>query len=135
MQAAVPMSLYRDLQAGYLGDWSIKDLQALCRFSDVQAAKFVMVSPETYRRWRTDRTPNPAALRLLSIRAGFLPYPGWEGWILRDGLLHPPGHSGVGFGSGEVAALPWQYQRLAALESELRRSKVAVLSNTRRRSA
>lgn len=110
------MSLYHELQAAYLGDASARQLQSICRFSEVEAARFVLVAPETFRRWVRDRSPNPTALRLLSMRAGFLPYPGWEGWLLRDGLLYPPGYSGTGFASGEVAALPFQYQRLAALE-------------------
>lgn len=119
-------NLYLELQAAYLGNASVRDLQSFCRFSDLQAAKFLMISPETLRRWKNDRPVNPMALRLLAMRAGFLPYPGWEGWILRDGLLYAPGLGGTGFGSGEVAALPWLYQRLAAHETSVRQHLTPV---------
>jgi hypothetical protein len=114
------MNLYRELQDAYLGHASLRDLQVFCRFTELEAARFVCVAPATYRHWLRDRPASRTALRLLTVRAGFLPYPGWEGWLLRDGLLYPPGHSGTGFASTEVAALPFQYQRLAAFEADLR---------------
>ena len=33
-------------------------LQAICQFSDEEAARYCLVSPETYRRWKNDRKPN-----------------------------------------------------------------------------
>lgn len=60
------------LALGYLGNvTTLRTLQLLCRFSPEDAAAFCLVSPETLRRWRTDRAPNPLACKLLSIRARY----------------------------------------------------------------
>lgn len=105
------------LALGYLGNvTTLRTLQLLCRFSTEDAAAFCLVSPETFRRWRTDRTPNPLACKLLSIRAGYLPWPEWRDWRMTNGVLRPPGWTGRGVSSGEVAALPYLHQLLAELQ-------------------
>lgn len=57
------------LQDGYAGNvTTLRLLQMLCRFSNVDAARYCGVSPHTFRRWRSDRVPPFAAVRLLAIR-------------------------------------------------------------------
>ena len=97
---------------------ALRTLQLLCRFSTDDAAAFCLVSPETFRRWRTDRAPNPLACKLLSIRAGYLPWPEWRDWRMTNGLLIPPGWAGRGVSSGEVAALPYLHQLVSALQRQ-----------------
>jgi hypothetical protein len=46
-----------------------------CRMTPGQLADYCMVSPETVRRWIRTKKPNPTALKLLAIKAGYLP---WE---------------------------------------------------------
>lgn len=102
------------IERGYAGDpTALRTLQLLCRFSLEDAARFCLVSPETFRRWRCDRTPNATAVRLLAIRAGWLPWPEWDGWQMRAGRLYPPQWIGQGLTPGEVAALPYLHQLLA----------------------
>lgn len=109
------------LQAGYAGDLTtLKSLQLLCRFSDLNAARYCGVSPHTYRRWRTDRQPSRAAVRLLAIRAGYLPWPEWSGWEMSGGLLFPPGMTRGGIAPGEVLAIPYLHALIAEQRRELR---------------
>jgi transcriptional regulator with XRE-family HTH domain len=70
---------------------TLRELQALTGWDDRTTAKRLGVPYHTYRRWRTGRRPNPAALRLLAVYAGYVPWPGWHGWEVHDGLLFPPG--------------------------------------------
>jgi hypothetical protein len=105
------------LQDGYAGNLTtLPALQLLCRFSNADAARFCGVSPHTYRRWRRDRAPR-WAVRLLAIRAGVMPWPGWSGWEVSNGLLFPPGMTRGGLSAGDVLALPY----LQALIAEQRR--------------
>jgi len=70
------------LYAGWVGNLtSLGGLQSLAGLTNVDAAKLCGVARETYRRWRTDRTPPLYAFRLLTIRAGYVPWPGWEKWF------------------------------------------------------
>lgn len=69
------------LRDGYAGDvTTLRTLQLLARLSTEDAARACLVSPETFRRWRSDRRPNPTAVRLLAVLGGYVPWPGWEGW-------------------------------------------------------
>lgn len=104
------------LQDGYRGDLTtLRKLQLLCGFSALEAANYCGVAPETYRRWRSDRTPSFAAVKLLAIRAGYLPWPEWSGWEVHGGLLFAPGSRRHGVSAGQVLSLPY----LHALVSEL----------------
>lgn len=68
------------LADGWAGDLTtLPYLQLLTGLSDLQAAQICAIAPETYRRWRTDRRPNAAAVRLLAVTAGYVPWRGWEG--------------------------------------------------------
>ncbi len=115
------------LTQGYLGNLTVlRALQARCRFTDAQAARACCVAPETYRRWGSDRHPNPTGVRLLAILAGYVPWPGWEGWEADNGCLFPPGYTRHGFAPGDVFAMTFERQisaelrrRLRALESQV----------------
>lgn len=99
------------LRAGFVTkSVSLRSLQLLAGLSTAEAADFCRVPFHTYRRWRTSRTPNPTAVRLLAIRAGYLPWPGWEGWEMHEGLLFPPGYQRHGIAPGEITALPFLLQ-------------------------
>lgn len=107
------------LQEGFQGNvTTLRTLQLLCRFSLEDAAAFCLVSPETFRRWRTDRSPSPLACKLLAIRAGYLPWPEWRDWRMTAGVLMPPSWNGRGVSAGEVAALPYVHQLLAELQRQ-----------------
>ncbi|MBI4005551.1 MAG: hypothetical protein HY356_02680 [Gammaproteobacteria bacterium] len=70
------------LQEAYAGKLTkLGYLHTIAGLNDTAAADFCFVSPHTYRRWRTDRKPNPCAVRLLAILAGYVPWSGWEKWF------------------------------------------------------
>jgi hypothetical protein len=102
------------LQQGYWGNLTaLGALQSVLGMSNAQAAAACLVSPHTYRRWRTDRTPNPTAIRLLSIMAGYLPWSGWSDWEMHRGFLFPPGYVRHGLSPGDVLAIPYTMQLLS----------------------
>lgn len=103
--------LLRDAFEGELT--TVSAIQLAAGLSLEAASEFCMVSPETFRRWRSDRVPNRTALRLLAIRAGHVPWPGWDGWEVHGGLLFPPGLSRGGIAPGELLAAPLLHQLLA----------------------
>lgn len=79
------------LRDAWLGDLTtLRTLQLLCRYTNAEAAALCGVSVETYRRWRTDRRPTLAAVRLLSVMAGYVPWRGWSGWEVHFDGLYPP---------------------------------------------
>jgi len=97
------------LRDGYLGDvTTLRGLQMLSGLTtDERAAEALMISPETFRRWRGDRRANPTAIRLLAVLAGYVPWPTWADWEIHNGYLFPPGWSRRGILPGEVLALPY----------------------------
>jgi transcriptional regulator with XRE-family HTH domain len=109
------------LRQGYAGDLTtLTTLQNLAGFSTDAAARACMVSPETYRRWRSDRKANPTAVRLLAILAGYVPWPGWDGWEIHNGYLFPPGLSRGGLSPGQVWGYPFSGQLLSATRARVR---------------
>lgn len=113
---------YLERRAAFLGNLpDLGTMQLLAGLTNEVAAHFCGVSPETYRRWRRDRKPPLYAVKLLAIRSGYLPFPGWEGWLMVEGRLCPPGWSSVAFTPGEIQALPLKQAQVNALQSELRR--------------
>jgi transcriptional regulator with XRE-family HTH domain len=80
--------------------------------SNEQIAELLGISPETWRRWLTDRKPNPAAVRLLAILAGYMPWDGWQGWAVENGYLFPPGFRKNGLRPEEYQAVIY-YRALA----------------------
>jgi hypothetical protein len=115
------------LQAGYLGDLTtLRTLQLLCRFSLNDAARYCGVSPHTFRRWRSDRVPPRSAVRLLAIRAGYLPWPDWAGWEMHNGLLFPPGMTRGGIAPGDVLSMPYLHALIAEQRRELQERRKFV---------
>lgn len=109
------------LRDGFEGDLTmLRALQLRCRMTDAQAAAFCLVSPDTYRRWGKDRPPNPTAVRLMAIRAGYVPWPGWDNWEVQNGRLFPPGYTRHGISAGDIQALPFLRQLLAEYERQVK---------------
>ncbi len=103
-------------------------LQFRCRLTNDAAAALCGVSVRTYRRWLATGNPNAGAVRLLSILAGYVPWDGWQGWEVHQGLFFPPGYRRNGIAPGEFLALPFYRQSISAyrervqqLEDELRK--------------
>jgi hypothetical protein len=137
-QPSVVASTFRDassfdssddlLARGFAADpATLGALQITCRFTDDEAASACFVSVDVWRRWKTDGDPNPAAVRLLAILAGFVPWIGWDGWEVHNGYLFPPGYRRGGIPPHEFFALVFyrqqvtEYQRLnARLKSKLK---------------
>lgn len=85
------------------------------------------IPARTARRWHAERRiPEPWRRWLDLTLHGELgeAFPGWRGWKLTEAALWSP--DGWSFSRGELVALPFEYQRVAALEAELRR--VAALA-------
>jgi len=98
---------------------TLPELQLYCRYTDRQAARMCCVSAETYRRWRGDRTPNPTAIRLMAILAGYVPWPGWDGWEVHNGSLFPPGYRRHGINPGQILAIPFREQLVTEYQRQL----------------
>ena len=81
--------------------------------TDQQAADACLVSLRTYRRWCATGNPDPTALRLLAILAGFVPWSGWHGWEVHNGYLFPPGYTSGGIPPSEFFALVFYRQQVS----------------------
>ncbi|GAB4302434.1 MAG: hypothetical protein Kow0096_23920 [Thiohalomonadaceae bacterium] len=107
------------LHQGWTGNLTtLRELQLFAGLSNEDAARLCLVSPETYRRWRRDRSPNPTAVRLLAVLAGYVPWRGWDGWEVHSGLLFPPGYSRHGVAPADILALPFTLQLLAEVQRQ-----------------
>ena len=102
---------------------ALKALQLRCGFSNQQAATVCGVTLRTYRRWRATGNPNPGAVRLLAILAGFVPWDGWDGWEVHRGCLFPPGFTKGGISPGDFQALVFWRQLVS-----VQRAKIATLT-------
>jgi DNA-binding transcriptional regulator YiaG len=123
------------LEEAYLGNLTtLPDLQFRCRYTNEKAAEVCGVSPETYRRWLADRKPNLAAVKLMSILAGYVPWSGWSGWEVHAGLMFPPGFTRYGIGPGEIQAVTFYRQQISALRErvELQEREIRELRQYRR---
>jgi hypothetical protein len=106
--------------AGLEGDLSVfRELQLCCGFTDREAAAYCGVSLRTWRRWRRDQRPSMAALKLLAIRAGAMPWPDWSGWEVHSGHMFPPGQSIKGFGPGHVLVVTFLHAQIAELRKQV----------------
>ena len=93
---------------------SLRELQQAARLSNRQAAAFLGVSLATFHRWkRTGRPPQWARL-LLAMRAGFMPWEGWEGWRIEPGGILPPAYFDRPLSPGEVMGMFFTRQEVAA---------------------
>ena len=109
------------LQDAWLDNLStLRDLQHRARLTDQQAATICAVTVHTWRRWLKQDAPNLAALRLMAILAGHIPWPGWDGWEMHNGHLFPPGYSHHGLSSGHLMSIHYERQLLALFKEELR---------------
>lgn len=109
-----------DITQGYLGDVTmLPHLQLRCRLSNAQAAELCFVSPETYRRWRADRRPNPLAVRFLAVLAGYMPWAGWQDWQIDNGHLFAPGYLHDGFSTGDILAMHFIRQEVRYLRRQV----------------
>lgn len=104
----------------YLADKmsSLRALQYHCRMSPAEAAAFLGVTPRTYRRWLKGSPPEWARL-LLAIRAGFVPWDGWQGWQMVNAGIVPPGYRDA-VTPGQIMAVPFRLQQLADLKRQIR---------------
>ena len=84
-----------------------------------------MVSLSTYLRWLRTGKPNPTAVKLLAVLAGYVPWQGWDGWEMHNSYLFPPGYNRNGFSSGHIFAMHFERQAFAQLKHELEESKEA----------
>jgi hypothetical protein len=86
------------LSRACLGDLSVfGQIVYRCRMTPGQVADYCMMSPGTIRRWIRTRKPNPAALKILVIKAGYLPWESWEDREMHNGYLFPPGYTSTAF--------------------------------------
>lgn len=104
---------------------TLRLIQLAAGLSDTAAAEFCLVSPQTYRRWRTDRPPNRTAVRLLAIRAGMMPWPEWRGWQVHGGALYPPHLHRGGWQPGDLLAAPLWAQVASEWRREVERLRAA----------
>ena len=103
------------LSEGFAANLSVlRALQQRCGFSNSQAAVVCVVTLRTYRRWRCQGNPTPAAVRLLAILAGFVPWVGWEDWEVDRGYLFPPGFSRHGLTPADFHTLVFWRQLVTA---------------------
>lgn len=107
--------------------------QRLC-MSNEQAAAVCCVSDRTYRRWLRSGKPDPCAVRLLAVLAGFVPWVGWDGWEVHNGHLFPPGYRRGGIPPGEFFALVFYRQQVAEYQ-RVNRSLQARLQAFEKRAA
>lgn len=80
------------------------------------------IPERTARRWvAARRIPEPWRRWFAVALQGDLgtAWPDWRGWKMDAGALYSP--EGWQFSRGELCALPFEYQRAAALADELRR--------------
>ena len=105
---------------------TLRELQRRCGFSNAQAADACGVAPRTYRRWRCEGNPNPGAVRLLAVLAGYVPWDGWQGWEADHGFLFPPGFSKGGILPGEFQALVFVRQLVSSYRQDNQRLRAQL---------
>ena len=76
--------------------------------------------------WRCEGNPNPGAVRLLAVLAGFVPWDGWQGWEVHKGYLFPPGYSTGGILPGEFHALVFLRQLVTAYRQDNQRLRALL---------
>ena len=88
-------------------------LEQRLSFRTADTAAACLVHPRTVRLWRASSRPNPTAVRLLAILAGFMPWVGWDDWEIHRGYLFPPGYRRAGILPGEFFALIYYRQTVS----------------------
>lgn len=105
------MSDSADELSARLGPFANLPSQILC--------EQLFASPRSVRRWKqTDRVPALVRFVLELLHYGELKSiaRAFEGWALRNGMLHAP--NGWKFTPGELLSIPMLHQQLAALRRE-----------------
>jgi hypothetical protein len=92
---------------------TLRALQQRLMLSNAETAAMLCVSERTYRRWLVSGQPDPTAVRLLAILAGYVPWEGWDGWEVHNGYLFPPGYTRGGIRPGEFFAVVFYRQQVA----------------------
>jgi len=119
------MSVHDILESAYLGTLTkLGEIQTILKVDNETAAQICFVSPETYRRWRSDRKPNKCAMKLLGILAGYVPWPGWEKFFYNphDQMLYSQ-ELKYGFSPGDLHTLHYLklgFEQLQRENTELR---------------
>lgn len=105
---------------------TFRALQQRGRLTLAEVAESLCVSARTVRRWLKTGKPDPMAVRLLAILAGYVPWAGWDGWEVHQGLLFPPGYRCGGIPPGEFFALVFYRQQVAAYQEANAKLKAQV---------
>lgn len=115
------------LQSAFMGDvTTLRQLVLFAGMSHEEAAKLCMVSPATFRRWLSDRKPNPTAVKLLAVLCGYVPWEGWEDWEVHNGYFFPPGYDRNGIAPGDILAIPFQRQLLSEYRRLAAKTEIAL---------
>lgn len=104
---------------------TLLELRRRNRLSNAEAAEFLGVTLRTFYRWLHHGGPEWAKL-LLALRAGFIPWDGWQGWEMHKGYLIPPGFRSGGYCAGEILAMCYERQLYSCLRRENRQLKEAL---------
>lgn len=108
------------LAAAYAGDrTAFLPIIQLLRWKRAQVAEALGISPHTVEAYKEQQRNIPLAkLRLLAILAGYVPWPGWQGWEVHRGCLFPPGQNKHGLLPGDIQSQPILYQLTQAQQQE-----------------
>jgi transcriptional regulator with XRE-family HTH domain len=116
------------LEEGFNANLSVlRLLQFRCRMDVKQAAQACCVSPRTYWRWLKEK-PNPTAVKLMSILAGYVPWEGWEGWQVHKGYLIPPEYIKGGVRPGDIYATIYLHQLVGEQDRKIQKLEAEIAS-------
>ena len=101
---------------------ALRELQYRAQLSNPEASVFLGVTPRTLRRWHApNSTPPEWARLLLAMRAGHVPWAGWDDWLMQlDGRLMPPHYYDQALDPWEIMAMPFQLGLLRELKAQVR---------------
>ena len=89
-----------------------------CGITPDQFCTICDITRSTFRRYQTGKsTPPGAVIRLLEIKSGAMPWPGWEKFTVKNGAIYGPG-SGRPVVPRDIAFIDIDKQRLKLLERE-----------------
>ena len=80
----------------------------------------------TVQRWLRNRKIPKATYQLLDLlQNGSIAriHRAWSGWLIDRKSGHLVAPTGLEISAGEILAIPWRYQQLAAAQCELRETK------------
>lgn len=109
---------------------SVKDLMQLARMDLDSTAQALHVSKESIRRWIRTGDPNPTAIKLLSILAGYVPWENWNGWEVHGGYLFAPGQTRRGVKPWHIEQVSFVVDYNLTLQKELEQLRNQLPENT-----